>query len=185
MNKTLFAEAFDFFIIMADAQTDLKPDLLSSKARRGFHCKLMWSHLQHPYLRNDRALINQGNHKEVWERHCRKSHWDHKCIASINASVHNTCLSCYPYSYYFLFCSSFSPQFSFQTFPRRHWSYHYLNCTKWFSHFKCLKVFWMIVPSFKRNSVTGKKNPFISKGLTCTIIGCGSPQSLVGLVIPL
>ena len=89
------------------SQADLKADLLSSKASRGFHCKLMRCLLQCPCLSTDRALINQGNHKEIWERLCSKSPWDHKCTASKSVRPHylslsvSCCLSSY---YFFSFC---------------------------------------------------------------------------------
>lgn len=100
----------------------------------------MRSLLQCPCLSTDRALINQGNHKEIWGRLCRKSHWDHKRTASKCVCPQYLSLSASRYlSITFFCCSSFSPSTSFQTPPCRQRFCHYLNCTSadLRCHFKC------------------------------------------------
>lgn len=149
------------------SQTDLKADQLSSKASRGFHCKLMRCLLQCPCLSTDRALINQGNHKEIWERLCSKSPWDHKCTASKSVRPH------YPSSlrfvlfvflllFFFLLFFFLPPSTSLHRLPCRH---------RFHRHFKIARVlictvtlnvhrfffFWMIVPNWNGTNGTRRQ----------------------------
>lgn len=162
------------------SQTDLKADQLSSKASRGFHCKLMRCLLQCPCLSTDRALINQGNHKEIWERLCSKSPWDHKCTASKSVRPH------YPSSlrfvlfvflllFFFLLFFFLPPSTSLHRLPCRHWFHRHfkitqvlmctvtLNVHRFFFLDDCAKLEWN-----KWNTATVKS--FTERGGECAVV---------------
>lgn len=84
---------------------------------------------------NWKSLNKSWQSHGVWERLFRKSWWDHKCIASINTSVHTTCLpySSHPYFYYFLFCHLFVfvSAASISNTPVSRLFQPQLNCTMW------------------------------------------------------
>lgn len=162
------------------SQTDLKADQLSSKASRGFHCKLMRCLLQCPCLSTDRALINQGNHKEIWERLCSKSPWDHKCTASKIVRPH------YPSSlrfvlfvflllFFFLLFFFLAPSTSLHRLPCRHGFHRHfkiarvlictvtLNVHRFFFLDDCAKLEWN-----KWNTATVKS--FTERGGECAVV---------------
>lgn len=130
----------------------------------------MWSFLQCPCLSTDRATINQGNHKEIWERLCRKSHRDHKCTASKCICPHYLSLSVSRYLFV-LFVSNTPMSTSIQSWFKLCW-------------FVTLNVH--LFPGLLCQIIMGFSNSkTIHRGLECTalhMIGCSSSQPLVGLV---
>ena len=160
MNKSLFAEALHYLIIMVDphaAKQKWSQARSYPKPAKDFTAN--WcGPLQCPRLSTDRASINQSNHKEIWERLCSKSHRDHKCTASKYVCPHY--LSTLHFTLSVLWLQSFVvPSFS----PSPLWSQtlplmpnivlivRVLICAV---TLKRPLFFWMTVPKFKWNPST-------------------------------
>lgn len=75
-----------FFTIMAEPHTaqpcrfEARLALIQSQQRISLQIDVV--PLQCFCLSTDRATINQGNRKKIWERLCSKSHCNHKCTTS-------------------------------------------------------------------------------------------------------